>query len=82
MLILAVPAFACDGDLFEPLIPLLRPDFEVETVVAEAPDMAACAAAVVAASRDAPSSRSEPRSAGTSRAKPRCGCPISCAASW
>lgn len=54
MLILAVPAFACDGDLFEPLIPLLRPDFEVETVVAEAPDMAACAAAVVAAARGRP----------------------------
>lgn len=54
MLILAVPAFACDGDLHEPLVPLLRPDFDLETVVAEAPDMAACARVVVNAAAGRP----------------------------
>ncbi|WP_062208593.1 alpha/beta fold hydrolase [Aureimonas sp. AU12] len=51
MLLLLVPAFACDGDLYEPLIPLLRSDFDCETVIAEAPDMAACAASVVEAAK-------------------------------
>lgn len=54
MLLLLVPAFACDGDLYEPLIPLLRPDFDCETVIAEAPDMAACAASVLKAAGGRP----------------------------
>ncbi|WP_062016933.1 alpha/beta fold hydrolase [Aureimonas sp. AU4] len=48
MLLLLVPAFACDGDLFEPFVPLLRPDFDCECVIGEEPDLKACAAQVVA----------------------------------
>jgi len=54
MLLLLVPAFACDGDLYEPLIPLLRPDFDCEVVIADAPDLRACAAAVVEAAKGRP----------------------------
>lgn len=43
MLLLLVPA----GDLFEPLVPLLRPEFDVESVIGEEPDLAACAAQIV-----------------------------------
>lgn len=48
MLLLLVPAFACDGDLFEPLAPLLRPDFDLESVVGEEADLKSCAAQIVA----------------------------------
>ncbi|KQQ78864.1 alpha/beta hydrolase [Aureimonas sp. Leaf324] len=54
MRLILVPAFACDGDLYEPLIALLRPDFECRTVVPAAPDMAACAREVVDAAEGKP----------------------------
>ncbi|MBB3952213.1 alpha/beta fold hydrolase [Aureimonas jatrophae] len=54
MLLLLVPAFACDGDLFESLVPLLRPDFECESVIGEEPDLKACAAQVLAHSKGRP----------------------------
>ncbi|WP_168990478.1 alpha/beta fold hydrolase [Aureimonas flava] len=54
MRLILVPAFACDGDLYEPLIPLLRPDFDCRVVVPAAPDMAACAREVVDAAEGRP----------------------------
>ncbi|WP_019998122.1 alpha/beta fold hydrolase [Aureimonas ureilytica] len=54
MRLLFVPAFACDGDLYEPLIPLLRPDFDCETVTPAEPDMAACARLVLDAAGEGP----------------------------
>ncbi len=54
MRLLLVPAFACDADLHEPLVPLLRPDFDCETVTPGEPDMAACAKMVLNAAGDAP----------------------------
>lgn len=54
MRLILVPAFACDGDLYEPLIPLLRPDFDCRVVVPAAPDMAACAREVLDAAEGKP----------------------------
>ncbi|WP_182084261.1 alpha/beta fold hydrolase [Aureimonas sp. ME7] len=47
MRLILVPAFACDGDLYAPLVPLLRPDFDCMTVVPAEPDLAACARLVL-----------------------------------
>lgn len=54
MRLILVPALACDGDLYEPLIPLLRPDFDCRVVAPAAPDMAACAREVVDAAEGRP----------------------------
>ncbi|WP_279482701.1 alpha/beta hydrolase [Aureimonas sp. SK2] len=54
MRLILVPAFACDGDLYETLIPLLRPDFDCRVVVPAAPDMAACAREVIDAAEGKP----------------------------
>ncbi|WP_062114400.1 alpha/beta fold hydrolase [Aureimonas sp. AU40] len=54
MRLVFIPAFACDGDLYEPLVPLLRLDFDCETVTPAEPDLAACAKLVLNQIGDAP----------------------------
>ncbi|KTQ90090.1 hypothetical protein NS226_16380 [Aureimonas ureilytica] len=54
MRLVFIPAFACDGDLYEPLVPLLRPDFDCRTVIPAEPDMKACAKAVLNAAGEGP----------------------------
>ena len=54
MRLVFIPAVACDGDLYEPLVPLLRPDFDCRTVTPAEADMAACAKAVLNAVGEGP----------------------------
>ncbi len=54
MRLLLVPAFACDGDLYEPLVPLLRPDFDCAVVAPAEPSMAACARRVLDTAGEGP----------------------------
>lgn len=47
MLLLCIPAFACDDALYAPVVPLLRPDFECETAVPRAASLEASARAIL-----------------------------------